>query len=234
MDRELFLGNDNEGERDFNHVVDAEYVKWRDLAKENYLKCKQKSRESQEAYQNGDGQLAHELSVESKQYRAEAEEYDQKAAEYVFVANNEDSSEDEIDLHGLYVKEAEIFVKKRFKFCIHNNRPYLNVIVGKGLHSKNGIAKLKPSVEEWCREYGISCSVDPDNSGVLVVDLSDTHASDISTQVSHAYNATPQNFHQQQQNAGDSNQNQNQNDQNNSSEVNVFLQILEACFKKLC
>lgn len=32
------------------------------------------------------------------------DEYNRKASQFVFVANNADSQGDEIDLHGLYVK----------------------------------------------------------------------------------------------------------------------------------
>ena len=57
---------------------------------------------------------AHELSEELKRILAQAEECNRKAAEYVFRENNEDSGPDEIDLHGLYVKEAEWILKEEF------------------------------------------------------------------------------------------------------------------------
>ena len=40
------------------------------------------------------------------------DEYNEKASRFVFVANNADSSGDEIDLHGLYVKGKFEMLKK--------------------------------------------------------------------------------------------------------------------------
>ena len=157
--------------RDYNHSTDKEYQRLRKLADEAYKKRDQLSHESQTAYQQGDKKLAHELSEKSKSQLKVAEDYNMQAAEYVFVENNADSSSNEIDLHGLYVKEALFILQKRIKFAIDHNESQLNVIVGKGLHSQNGIAKLKPSIEEFCTKHGIRNHLEKKNSGVLVLEL---------------------------------------------------------------
>lgn len=155
---------------DYNHSVDVEYQKWRKLAQDASHEREKLSKQSQEAYKRGDKVRAHELSVQSHAKFAEYAEYNLKAAEYVFWTNNQDSAADEIDLHGLHVNESIWILKKRVVNEYTNNdlRP-LKAIVGKGLHSAHGVAKLKPAVEELCSEAGISCQVQKGNSGVLVL-----------------------------------------------------------------
>lgn len=67
------------------------------------------------------------------------------------------------------MKEAEDILKKRINYDLSHGRQDLRVIVGKGLHLKGGVAKIKPSVEQLCEEAGLDCHVDPKNSGVLVI-----------------------------------------------------------------
>lgn len=100
-----------------------------------------------------------------------AEDYNSQAAQYVFVANNADSSGNEIDLHGLYVKEAEYFLRQRICAGISRHESQLHVIVGKGIHSANGISKLKPAIESMCKEANLRNHIDGKNSGVLLIEL---------------------------------------------------------------
>lgn len=53
-----------------------------------------------------------------------------------------------IDLHGLLTSEAVIKTEKAFKAVLEEGGKSLRVIVGKGLHSKQRKAKLKPAVEK--------------------------------------------------------------------------------------
>lgn len=161
-------------QRDYNHATDNTYKNLRDKADQMYEKRKKLSNQSQQAYQNGDGQKAHELSEELKKVLAQAESYNRQAAEYVFRENNADLAEDEIDLHGLYVKEAEWIMQKRLSECIKTHQSHLRVIVGKGLHLENGIAKLKPAIEDLCRESNLKHHIDPKNTGVMVIDLANS------------------------------------------------------------
>ena len=61
--------------------------------------------------------------------------YNRQAAELVFQEKNADRPADEIDLHGLFVKEATEKVDEALKRCQHNGQDHLTIIVGKGLHS---------------------------------------------------------------------------------------------------
>ncbi|EGW32931.1 uncharacterized protein SPAPADRAFT_136394 [Spathaspora passalidarum NRRL Y-27907] len=192
-------------ERDYNHATDSEYKRLRAEADQLYKKRNQLSQESQAAFKSGDGQRAHELSEQSKKILSQAENVNRQAAEYVFRENNEDSGPDEIDLHGLYVKEAVWFLQQRIAYAVKTNQSHLRVIVGKGLHSANGIAKLKPAVNDLCQEMGLKHHIDPKNAGVLVVELEGSDAGQIPSHWNgqapqQAYHGTGQpQYHQQQQ-----------------------------------
>ncbi|KAK0485725.1 hypothetical protein IW261DRAFT_1329834 [Armillaria novae-zelandiae] len=91
-----------------------------------------------------------------------------------------------IDLHGLLTSEAVIKTEKAFKAVLEEGGKSLRVIVGKGLHSKQRKAKLKPAVEKamigyvmlffynlrdlttFC-SHGITCTEDKQNTGVLII-----------------------------------------------------------------
>lgn len=224
--------------RDYNHSTDEEYQRLRKKAEEAYKKREQLSHESQTAYQRGDKKLAHELSERSKAQLKIAEDFNMQAAEYVFVENNADSSSNEIDLHGLYVKEALFILQKRIKFAIKHNEPQLNVIVGKGLHSQNGIAKLKPSIEEFCAQHGISNHLEKGNSGVLVLELKGVQVPEDGSGVNvpvNQYNAQPQ---PQYNNNGGKPQGQVQNYNNNGNDnkdgvLTSILKIFCSCIQSL-
>ncbi|KAF6063643.1 Smr domain family protein [Candida albicans] len=197
---------DDNNQRDYNHATDSEY----------------KRQQSQNAYKQGDGQKAHELSEESKRVLAQAEECNRKAAEYVFRENNEDSGPDEIDLHGLYVKEAEWILERRIYYAVKTNQSHLNVIVGKGLHSANGVAKIKPAVDELCDQVGLNHYIDKKNSGVLVIDLKGT------TNVAppqQTYHGTGQPQYQQQHQGGQ------QDIKTGNDLVDMVLKIVCGCLK---
>ncbi|EDK44235.1 conserved hypothetical protein [Lodderomyces elongisporus NRRL YB-4239] len=245
LDRGVKLSNDNE--RDYNHATDSEYKRLRAKADEYYKKRNALSQQSQAAYKQKDGQRAHELSEELKKALAQAEQYSQQAAEYVFRENNADSAADEIDLHGLYVKEAEWILKVRLKQAISTNQSHLKVIVGKGLHSQNGIAKLKPAVDQLCDETRLKHYIDPKNSGVMIIELNGEDASNIPTgwgsgtitQPQQAYHGNNQPHYQQQQHQQQQQQQlqyqqQHHQNQNQNQNFKTGNQLLDLLLKGLC
>lgn len=225
-----------------------------------YKKKQQLSSQSQQAYKSGDGQRAHELSEAAKKQVEIADNYNFQAAEYVFVANNADSDSDEIDLHGLYVKEAQWVLKKRIVAGIQRHESKLEVIVGKGLHSKNGVAKLKPAVEELCDEAGFQSHIDPKNAGVLVINLANaripqswSNITPISVggqqggyqQPQNAYQPQQQPHYQQQQQYNNNYNNQggypqqqqqyhNNNNNNQNNNNGIAVKIAKVVLKLFC
>ncbi|AET37959.1 Smr domain-containing protein Ecym_2210 [Eremothecium cymbalariae DBVPG len=245
VDRGAFLSE----ERDYNHADDSEFKRLRDQADQAHKKRQQLSQQSQEAYKEGDGARAKELSEKAKKYLKEAERYNMQAAEYVFTENNADSKSDEIDLHGLYVKEAQWILQRRIASAVQNGESDLKVIVGKGLHSANGVAKIKPAVEELCDEAHLNSFIDPKNPGVMIVELAGAQIpsswgtdsySDFAgghkpskPEQAHfqgGYQGQPQPEYQQQPHYGQ------QNGQGNGQEntiLGLFMKFVFQCLKKL-
>lgn len=89
--------------------MDPEYKRLRDLAHQEYEKRAECFEKSKQAYNNGDGAEAKRLSEQGKKHGEKMDEYNEKAKQFVFRANNADSAGDEIDLHGLYVKGIKVW-----------------------------------------------------------------------------------------------------------------------------
>jgi DNA-nicking Smr family endonuclease len=137
--------------------------------------------ESRKAYQNGDGARAKQLSDEGKRYKAQMEALNRQACDWIYhgtmnshtqerdadyiIAKNTDSSPNEVDLHGLYVKEAVERTERAIQAAQRHGysnihlivgeysafyllRIYIYVFVGKGMHSQANVARIKPAIED--------------------------------------------------------------------------------------
>ncbi|OAL69793.1 hypothetical protein A7D00_5832 [Trichophyton violaceum] len=164
------------GARAFNHEqhsdAEAEYDRLRGLARhEAELRgsCFDRSRQ---AYENGDGQRAKELSEEGKEHGRKMEQYNKQASEFIFRENNAEGrvAADTIDLHGQFVEEAENILEERIKYARQHGQDHLHVIVGKGNHSVNHVQKIKPRVEQVCRDLGLQYATE-ENAGRIYVNL---------------------------------------------------------------
>ncbi|KAI1133043.1 DUF1771-domain-containing protein [Nemania abortiva] len=195
------------GGNDFNHSpsadFEAQYRRLRQEAEREHEKKRECMRRSHEAYEQGDGAGAKQLSNEGKRHAAKADKLDQEASELIFTANNSNTSGDTIDLHGQYVDEAISILTTRIREDQRNGQSHLHVIVGKGNHSVGHIQKLKPAVEELCRELGLGYKTE-ENAGRVYVNLQGgdvTHMPPLPTQpnTQHAgYNGQQYGGHQQQ------------------------------------
>ncbi|KAH9019008.1 hypothetical protein EDB85DRAFT_1931806 [Lactarius pseudohatsudake] len=76
-----------------------------------------------------------------------------------------------IDLHGLHVAEAIQVSKDQLQTARSRGDQAVRFIVGKGLHSDAGGAKIRPALEDFLTKRGLIHSLDPYNVGVLVVRL---------------------------------------------------------------
>ncbi|KAJ5793765.1 hypothetical protein N7457_000364 [Penicillium paradoxum] len=164
------------GPRAFNHEnstdAEAEYDRLRDLARQEASKRGQCFAQSQEAYSNGDGAGAKQLSEEGKAHGRKMEAYNKQASEFIFRENNANGrvADDTIDLHGQFVEEAEDILEERIKYAKSHGQDHLHVIVGKGNHSANHVQKIKPRVEQVCRELGLQYATE-ENAGRIYVNL---------------------------------------------------------------
>ncbi|KAF8263520.1 hypothetical protein EI94DRAFT_1596891 [Lactarius quietus] len=138
--------------------------------------------ESHAAYARRDGAGAKELSNQGKAHQKEMERLNAEASAWIFRENNLDSRPGEVDLHGLYVKEAIAYTDESISEARARGDKEVRLIVGKGIHSPNHAAKLKPAIEELMLKHSLAAALDPDNAGVLIVRLgggdADERASD--------------------------------------------------------
>jgi len=158
-------GNDDDVER--------EYDRLRDLARAEAQKRGQAFEKSQEAYKSGDGAGAKQYSNQGKAHDAKMDDYNRQASEYIFRENNAPGriDEDEIDLHGQFVEEAERILEQRIRADQARGATHLFAIVGKGNHSTGGVRKIAPKVEELCQELGLRYQTDEDNEGRININL---------------------------------------------------------------
>ncbi|RPA86836.1 DUF1771-domain-containing protein [Ascobolus immersus RN42] len=154
---------------------EQEYDRLRGLARAAHGRRAELSKRSQAAYQSGDKAAAHELSQQSKKEQANADRYNREARDYIFRVNNAGRNMDEVDLHGLYVNEAVEIVRERLQAERSRGGKGLWVIVGRGNHSEGGVAKIKPAVEQFCREEGLDVEVDERNPGRVWIAIGGHH-----------------------------------------------------------
>lgn len=126
---------------------------------------------SHAAYQRGDGHEAKQLSSEGKQAEARASELNAQAARLTFEHNNRTHPPDTIDLHGLRVDEAMARIEERIKRDKAKGATHVVVIVGAGIHSQGGIAKIKPAAIALFQKLKVVATVDKPNHGCIYVEL---------------------------------------------------------------
>ena len=100
------------------------------------------------------------------------DQYNKQASEFIFRENNsmDRVAADTIDLHGQFVEEAEEILEKRIRYAKSTGQKHLHVIVGKGNHSPGHIQKIKPRVEQVCREEGLQYATE-ENAGRIFINL---------------------------------------------------------------
>ncbi|RDB16984.1 hypothetical protein Hypma_002677 [Hypsizygus marmoreus] len=135
---------------------------------DSMAKCFEQSRQ---AYDRGDKAEAKTLSNRGKEHQRKMETLNKQASDWIFIENNKDSKPGEIDLHGLYVKEAIARTDEAIQEAKERGDSELHLIVGKGLHSNNGSGKIKPAVEELMQKHRLVAELDPQNGGVLIVQI---------------------------------------------------------------
>lgn len=108
---------------------EAELDRLRGLARTEKNRQHDLARQSQEAYQRGDGAEASQLSQEAKRHEAQADAYNKQASEFIFRANNSQQAGDVIDLHGLYVQEAVQILTMRINAARSSGQKGLHVYV---------------------------------------------------------------------------------------------------------
>ncbi|ORX56995.1 DUF1771-domain-containing protein [Hesseltinella vesiculosa] len=150
---------------------DPEYTRLRSMAHDEAEKRNACYDRSQAAYQQGDGARAKEESNQGHEHDRLMKQYNQQAADLAYNQKNAGRAPNEIDLHGLFVAEASDRVEEALQRCQREGYKDLTIIVGKGLHSPDHIAKLKPAITELVKKYQVRCEVGRPNPGCLYVEF---------------------------------------------------------------
>ncbi|KAJ6575427.1 hypothetical protein B0H19DRAFT_1128638 [Mycena capillaripes] len=94
---------------------------------------------------------ARQLTEKAREHKHTMEIFNKKASELIFKENNQDREPHEIDLHRLFVKEAQLKVSEAISAGLQRGDPLVRFIVGQGSHSENGISRLKPEMMTYIR-----------------------------------------------------------------------------------
>lgn len=135
---------------------------------------------SQDCYARGDGAGAKLASDQRKQVQSRIDSLRAQAAALLFAHHNAERGLDQIDLHGLFVEEALKQLTIRIESCEARIRAppadgivvrSLVVIVGRGNHSRDKVAKLRPAVEQLIAKHQLRVTPDQPNAGCLTIEF---------------------------------------------------------------
>eukprot|EP00184_Porphyridium_aerugineum_P008438 CAMPEP_0184691794 /NCGR_PEP_ID=MMETSP0313-20130426/527_1 /TAXON_ID=2792 /ORGANISM="Porphyridium aerugineum, Strain SAG 1380-2" /LENGTH=284 /DNA_ID=CAMNT_0027149559 /DNA_START=68 /DNA_END=922 /DNA_ORIENTATION=- len=144
----------------------------RQRANEAGKKRAELSAKSQDAYKSGDGAAAKEFSNQAKQQEEIIHKLNKEAGETIFQEKNKGKSLYEIDLHGLYVEEALDQTEKRIgelEADGKNKGNSMKIITGRGNHSEDNVAKIRPAVLDMLKKKGYQ--VDESDPGSYTITL---------------------------------------------------------------
>lgn len=153
------------------------HEQFRHSARQEELQRQAASQASQAAYHRNDHTGAAAYSKQAKAHAAERDRWNEKAALAYFALANpmynmtESTTLQVCDLHGLTIAEAIQKAKEHVRACRRLHLKETVLITGKGLHSQNGRARLKPALEQFCREESIGATIDPRNEGRITLSL---------------------------------------------------------------
>ncbi|KAG6865858.1 hypothetical protein C0991_011190 [Blastosporella zonata] len=132
--------------------------------------------QSHQAYTRHDGAEAKALSNRGKEHQRQMDLLHKQAADWIFIENNKVPSTplNHSDISANATPHDRIASPVKLIFMVSAKRrgdSELHLIVGKGLHSKGGSAKIKPAVEELMQKHRLLAELDPNNAGVLIVQI---------------------------------------------------------------
>ncbi|KAK7063959.1 hypothetical protein R3P38DRAFT_2821488 [Favolaschia claudopus] len=119
---------------------------------------------------NGFWADAQSMEEKGQKFKRTMETLNQKASELIYQENNKNKKPGEVDLHRLFLKEAEQKVQEAIWAAEARGASSVRFIVGQGKHSKNG-ARLKPELTSFIEGLGHTVRTDGRNAGVLVVEV---------------------------------------------------------------
>ncbi|CAH1778267.1 unnamed protein product, partial [Owenia fusiformis] len=173
--------NNIEADTAYQSIENPEYFDYRGEAVMHYRRRAECFEKAKEAYKRGMRQVASYYSQQGHLHTEKLKEANRRASERIVEERNVEQDENTLDLHGLHVDEAldclkNTIIQREHDLhglhvdealdCLKNTviqrehelRDYpnkrmihLNVITGRGLHSRGGQAKIRPAVCDYLR-----------------------------------------------------------------------------------
>ena len=132
-------------------VFDDAYYDLRALARKEGDAMRARAADAQAAYARGAKADAHKFSEQKNACRARMEDANRRAADAI-VAPQDARATRKLDLHGLYVREAEDATRALVAHFRGKGGATLEIVTGAGHHSKDHHAKIKPAIEALLRD----------------------------------------------------------------------------------
>ncbi|KAH9998503.1 hypothetical protein BJV74DRAFT_883189 [Russula compacta] len=154
---------------DLSNVVsdEGEIIRGATTAEELRKRAQRMKHETQEARKRA--QRARAKGDHDARVHESAMKYlNKEAARVLFKEKNKGHPEGTIDLHGLHVEEALDYAKQELQLATARVNNTVRFIVGKGLHAQDGKAKIRPALQQLCKERGLTHTLDSRNAGVLI------------------------------------------------------------------
>ncbi|NRA46870.1 MAG: DUF1771 domain-containing protein [Oligoflexales bacterium] len=142
----------------------------RELANQYAQKRHECFQKSQEAFKNGDKAEAAALSKKGKEWGEKMHEMNALVVKSIIDPQQSEKT-GIIDLHGLFVKEAETAVKDFLKHHLRNQKKnYLEIITGAGNNSavKNQPV-IRPAVEQILKQHNLQFELVHGDGAFLVI-----------------------------------------------------------------
>ncbi|OSX66247.1 hypothetical protein POSPLADRAFT_1068944 [Postia placenta MAD-698-R-SB12] len=127
--------------------------------------CEQQS----EACKHKNPSRAARLEDKARAHAQKAQLLNARACRWIFTDHNQGLPADHVDLHGLFVQEAQRYLDMAIAQARQHGITTLHVILGT---SFDGVAKLKPVVKQRLQQLSLPHSHPKGNTGVIIVDLS--------------------------------------------------------------
>ena len=167
----------------FKKIIDKKPINWKLEEDNNYnlndyvAVRKRLFFEAKKAYANQQYKNGQILMAKAKRYKQEFDKIYQNHKYHQFAQNNDKRNNNEIDLHGLNVKESKYIIDQKIKSLnkkkIENNLKSisLTIITGSGSHSAGHKAVLYPNLMDWLKNRDKLSAKGDLSQGIIFVTL---------------------------------------------------------------
>ena len=147
----------------FKKIIDKKPINWKleeekDLNLNDYMAVRKRLiTEAKKAYSNQSYKNGQILMAKAKRYKQEIDKIYQKQKIFQFQQNNNNRRSNEIDLHGLNLKESKYIIEHKIEALkekkIDNNLKSISLIIitGAGTHSAGHRPVLYPNLFSWLK-----------------------------------------------------------------------------------